>query len=208
MNTDKLHTLFPKSKAIIPYWDEVCSYAELITKKRTAMFLAQIGHESQGFTRLVENLNYSAQGLANTWPTRYAVNPNALRKYPNKLAKSIARKPEAIANHSYANRFGNGGVLSGDGWKYRGRGYMMTTFKANYEALDFEFQMDGAIVTNPDILLEPYWAIMSAAAFWKRNRLNRFADISDVMGARKVVNGGLIGLADVNEKYQQLTRLA
>ncbi|KAA6441456.1 glycoside hydrolase family 19 protein [Dyadobacter flavalbus] len=204
MNTSKLHTLFPKSKAIIPYWDEVCNYAELITQKRIAMFLAQIGHESQGFTRLVENLNYSANGLAKTWPTRYAVNPNAIRKYPNKTALQIAWQPEKIANMTYANRYGNGDYESGDGWKYRGRGYMMTTFKDNYEALDFEFQMDGAIVTNPDMLLEPYWAIMSAAAFWKRNRLNRYADTSDVIGARKAVNGGLIGLADVNEKYSKI----
>lgn len=208
MNAEQLLTLFPKSKAFVPYWDEVCVYAELITQKRTAMFLAQIGHESQGFSRLVENLNYSAQGLANTWPSRYAINPKGSPKYPNNLAKSIARKPERIANYTYANRYGNGGVSTGDGWKYRGRGYMMTTFKANYEALDSEFKMDGEIVSNPDILLQPYWAIMSAAAFWKRNRLNRFADISDVLGARKAVNGGLIGLADVNEKYKQLTHLA
>lgn len=203
---EQIHTLFD-SKHIAdfdPYWDELVIYAELDSVDRWAMFLAQVSHECQSFSRLSENLNYSAKGLAQTWPGRYAVDPKAAIKIPNALAWKIARKPEMIANYTYANRMGNGSVESGDGWKFRGRGCMMTTFRNNYQALDAEFNMNGKILANPDMLLTPYWALMSAGYFWKCNNLNALADQGKITAIRKVINGGLIGLADVKKQYSRI----
>ncbi|HCE9914838.1 TPA: glycoside hydrolase family 19 protein, partial [Pseudomonas aeruginosa] len=97
---------------------------------RVVAFLAQVGHESSQLTRLVENLNYSAQGLAATWPSRYL----GADGQPNALAQRLARKPRAIANNAYASRNGNGDEASGDGWRYRGRGLLQITGRSNYRA--------------------------------------------------------------------------
>lgn len=95
---------------------------DITSRVRLAAFLAQAGHESAELTRLVENLNYGAAGLANTWPGRFAVDPTARQRVPNGLALRLERQPEAIANAVYGNRMGNGPAASGDGWRYRGRG--------------------------------------------------------------------------------------
>lgn len=97
---------------------------------RAAAFLAQVGHESGQLTRLVENLNYSARGLAANWPSRYL----GADGQPNALAQRLARNPRAIANNAYASRNGNGDEASGDGWWYRGRGLLQITGRANYRA--------------------------------------------------------------------------
>lgn len=206
MNPSILKKIFPKSKILnfLPFWEEVFTYAELNTPNRIAMFLAQSGHECQGFTRFVENLNYSAQGLANTWPGRYSRSPKAKKKLPNSLALNIARKPEMIANITYADRMGNGPASSGDGWKYRGRGIIMTTGRANYLDFDRAFGMDGKIVSDPDLLLMPEWALKSAGYYWKRKNLNAFADKADIQGAREVINGGLIGVDALQDLYDKI----
>src|SRR5688572_5216436 len=92
------------------------------TPLRRAHFLAQVAHESGGFKRLVENLNYSADALVRTWPSRFDA----------ATAKQYARQPERIANKVYAGRLGNGDETSGDGWRYRGRGYIQLTGQVNY----------------------------------------------------------------------------
>lgn len=201
MNINSLTKTFPKSKIqnFVPFWGEVSVYAEINTDERFAMFFAQVGHECQGFTRFIENLNYSAQGLANTWPSRFSISPNAKRKLPNALAINIARNPEMIANITYSGRMGNGKVESGDGWKFRGRGIIMTTGRENYTDLVKAFNVD--FVSSPDLLLMPYWALMSAAHFWKRKNLNAFADRKDIQGTRKAINGGLIGVDAVEKLY-------
>lgn len=82
---------------------------------RMAAFIAQVGHESGQLTRMVENLNYSADRLRAVWPNRFDA----------ALAAQVARKPEQIADIVYAGRMGN--TLPGDGWKYRGRGLIQLT---------------------------------------------------------------------------------
>lgn len=167
------------------------------TKERIAMFLAQASHESGGFSRLVENLNYSAEGLAKTWPGRYASGGK-----PNDLAKKIARNPEMIANYTYANRMGNGGPESGDGWKYRGRGIFQLTGKANYQS----FFYSVGLRPEPEKLAEPELAIMSACWFWVNRKLNDAADAKDVAKATKIINGGSIGLEHRTKLYNQILR--
>lgn len=201
--------VFPKSRIseFDPFWEQAFAHASIDNNLRAVMFLAQVGHECQGYTRFEENLNYSASGLANTWPYRYAINPKAKVKVPNALAVAIQRKPEIIANKTYANRNGNGDEASGDGWRYRGRGEIMTTGYRNFLRVDTAFNMNGKIGSNPDMLKEPYWAHMAAAEYWRENNLNKFADKKDIPGARKAINGGLIGLGDVTLYYNKISKI-
>lgn len=161
---------------------------------RMSAFIGQCGHESGEFTRLVENLNYGAQGLANTWPSRYAIDPRAKEPKPNELAAKLARRPEAIANNAYANRNGNGPESSGDGWTYRGRGLVQVTGRANYIAAGTALALD--LVRHPELLELPWNACMSAAHFWSANGLNQLADARDTLAITKKINGGTKGLAE------------
>lgn len=173
---------------------------------RMSHFLAQTHHETQGFTKFEENLNYSAQGLANTWPSRYAVDPKAKIKVPNELAKKIERKPQEIANNSYALRYGNGDVKSGDGWLYRGRGAIMTTFKDNYKVFNQFLPKGVDLIKNPELVATVY-PMLSAAFFWKRNNLNSESDkgatLSVVTSITEKVNGGQIGLKERFELFNK-----
>ena len=180
-----------------------CDRFDINTKDRVNMFLVQCAHESNHFKSLSENLNYSAQGLANTWPSRYAVDPKANPKVPNAKANSIARKPVEIANHCYANRIGNGDEQSGDGNRYRGRGLIQLTGKANYKAYSDAIGVD--LVANPDLVAEPLHACLSAAWFWSKNKLNSKADAKDIKGSTQIINGGLLGLAERESLYKKIS---
>ncbi len=152
------------------------------TPLRVGHFLAQTVHESAGFTRFVENLNYSASGLKNTWPDRFGLaNPNR-----------YAHRPELIANHVYANRMGNGDEASGDGWKFRGRGMIQLTGHDNYDAFSKHSGLDA--VNNPDLLSTVEGAAESAAWFWLERHINKPADEDDVVTVTKLINGGTLGL--------------
>jgi len=176
---------------------------DINTPQREAAFLSQCAHESGNFTQLSENLNYSAQGLANTWPGRFAVkgaDGNAVKPYtPNELATSIQRNPELIANNVYANRMGNGSVESGDGWKFRGRGLIQITGRANYTAFAATVNM------TPDQVVEYAetfdGAVQTACWFWNTNNLNQYADVNNIKTITQRINGGLNGLDDRIAKY-------
>lgn len=210
---DSLQKLYPAIAPFLPFLDDAIKIAELTTRHRLALFLANVAHESGGFKRVEENLNYSAVRLAQVWPNRFATKAvNAYKQLetaPNVRAREVANKPALIADIVYGGRYGN--TLDGDGWRYRGRGLIMTTFKANYQKLDEEFGMHGKLVQFPDLLKEPEWAMKSAAAFWKRNSLNVQADkLDDVKKivresameeARRKIQGGVLGLADVKKHY-------
>lgn len=155
--------------------------AGINTPFRLAHFFAQLEHES-GLKPISENLNYSADGLLRTFP----------RYFTTAQAREYARKPEAIANRVYANRMGNRAETSGDGWKYRGRGFIQLTGKKNYKALTDYAKVD--YVANPDLLLNEADAMISAIWFWSTNNLNRFADKDDATGLTKAINGGTNGL--------------
>ncbi len=176
-----------------------CQEFEINTPQRIAGFLSQTSHESGGYTMLTENLNYKAATLAACWPNRFAVlgldkKPKKDEKgknIPTAVANTIAGKPELIANMVYSSRMGNGPAESGEGWKYRGRGLKQLTGKYNYEKCGAALGID--LVGNPDLLLEPMAAARSAGWFWKSNNLSAFADVGDIKGMTKKINGGLIG---------------
>lgn len=167
------------------------------TPQRIAAFVAQIGHESARLSRVTENLNYSAGGLAKTWPNRYR---DSTTGHPNALAKSMHRKPEAIANDCYACRMGNGAVQSGDGWRYRGRGLIQITGRNNYAAVSHDLGINA--ILHPELLESPLYAAMSAGWYWHRHLLNLDADDGDIKGMTRRINGGLNGLQDRTELYQ------
>lgn len=195
-----------------------CEEFEINTPQRIAGFLAQTSHESGGYTMLSENLNYRAATLAACWPNRFAVlGPDKKPKkdaqgkmIPTAVANSIAGRPELIANLVYSSRMGNGPAESGEGWKFRGRGLKQLTGKDNYARCGQALGVD--LVGDPDLLLEPMYAARSAGWFWKANNLSSFADVGDIKGMTKKINGGLIGIeareALYNACYGQCSRVA
>ena len=178
-------------------------------RKRQAAFIAQCGHESGNFCAVTENLNYGAAGLAGTWPKRFAekdAQGNAIKPIkPNALANQIQRKPELIANNVYADRMGNGPVASGDGWKFRGRGFIQLTGKDNYTKCGKSIGAD--LLANPDYLITLEGAFKSALWFWNANGLNAFADKGDILGMTKKINGGTIGLEERKAHYEHALKI-
>lgn len=164
------------------------------TPLRLAHFFAQIHHESN-LKPVAENLNYSAQVLRNVFGKYFPTLTEA---------EAYARKPEKIANKVYANRMGNGDEQSGDGWKYRGRGFIQITGKNNYNTLSDDTGI--CYVGNPDLLLNEADSMVSALWFWNKNNLNRWADADDVREVTRRINGGYNGLAHRTEllrKYKK-----
>ncbi|QDH49676.1 endolysin [Pantoea phage Kyle] len=168
-----------------------CAHYGITSNRAIAAFLANIGVETGGLTKLVENLNYSAQGLANTWPNRYRETLKDGTKRPNALAEKLARNPEAIANNVYANRMGNGDEASGDGWKYRGHGPMQLTGKDNY--LAYEKASGYMVMNQPEILaIDPLLAIDSAAWFFaERGKCIPAANAGNFDEVVRRINGSL-----------------
>jgi len=192
---EKILYLVPEK--LRPHAQETFEKYSINTVNRSLHFLSQVMHESGDFKRKEENLNYSANGLVLTF-----------RKYFDAdLAKQYQNKPEKIANRVYANRMGNGDEASGDGWKYRGRGFIQLTGKDNYEALSRDLM--GDFVNNPHFVAEDKYAMLSAGWFWNSRNLNSLADLGltiDVIERiTKKVNGGLNGLSARIEKLNALS---
>jgi len=182
--------------AMIP--DTAAKFA-INTPLRLAHFLAQCGHESGGFRATQENLNYSAKGLMGIFKKYF---PNA------SLAAQYERKPAKIAARVYGGRMGNGNEASGEGYKFRGRGYIQLTGKENYTAFGKSIGED--ILSNPDVVSSKY-ALLSAAWFFSKNGLHKMADsgASDAVVTQitKRVNGGTIGLPDRIKHFKEYYKL-
>lgn len=148
------------------------------TPLRIAHFLAQAEHES-GLKPISENLNYSAKGLSSIFRKYFPTPADTLR---------YERKPLLIANKVYANRMGNGAESSGDGWKYRGRGFFQITGKNNYIMLSKDARID--CFNNPDLLLEEPNALISALWYWNKHKLNDLADKDDLDAISDIINIG------------------
>jgi putative chitinase len=155
-----------------------------------AAFIAQCTHESGGFKRLKENLNYKAESLVRVFP----------KYFPSlDLAKQYAHDQEKIANRVYGSRMGNGDESSGDGFRYCGRGLIQLTGKNNYTKFS---ESIGITVEEVPSLLETFeGAVKSACWFWKTNNLNQYADAGDILTMTKRINGGTIGLEDRIKHY-------
>ena len=195
MDLNKLKGHIPDK--VIEQIPGVINTFKIDTAVKLAHFLAQCGHESGGFRVVNENLNYSAKGLQGIFK-KYFPTPV--------LAEQYQRKPEKIANRVYASRMGNGDEASGEGFKFRGRGYIQLTGKQNYTAFGKAIGVD--IAANPDLVATKY-PLLSAAWFFSKNCLGRCKDASDasVLSVTKCVNGGTIGLADRQKHFKEYYHL-
>ncbi len=165
--------------------EEVFHRYEINTPERQAAFIGQCAHESANFRTLEENLNYSAEALMKTWPSRFPT---------MEVAQQYARNPEKIANKVYGGRMGNGTEETGDGWLYHGRGLIQLTGKDNYMLASDALSMD--FIHSPDYVLVPKYAALTAGWYWNKRQLNKEADAKDYTGMTKKINGGTIGLND------------
>jgi putative chitinase len=168
-------------------WEEPLQVAfdkyEINTPKRQAAFIGQCAHESGNFKTLQENLNYSAEGLMKTWPSRFPT---------KEIADQYARQPAKIAGKVYNGRLGN--TSEEEAAKYLGRGLIQLTGKENYERCGSAIGVD--LINEPTLLVEPNHAAMSAGWFWNKKGLNELADQQEHGQITKRINGGTLGLDD------------
>jgi putative chitinase len=169
-----------------------------MTPERAAHFFAQTAHETGEFKAFSENLNYSAQGLQNTFG----------KYFPGNLEESYARQPEKIASRVYADRMGNGNEASKEGWLFRGRGALQLTGKSNYKAFS-DYLKKPEVMTNPDLVANDL-AFESAIFFFDKNKLWDICDkgVNDasILSLTKRINGGTNGLdhrAALTKKYYE-----
>ena len=181
---------------IRPLEEALPKYGIADSRLRLAHFFAQVLHESGCMRFDMENLNYSSEALGKVFGKYFTTREEA---------DAYARQPEKIANRVYANRMGNRGEASGDGWKFRGRGLIQLTGRNNYKAFA-EWIGDARIMDEPDLVSSEY-AVHSAVFFWDRNNLNRLADKDDVVGLTRKINGGENGLAHRRELLNKATGL-
>lgn len=177
---------------------EACASHQIDQVRRVAAFIAQMAHESAGFTRIDENLNYSAARLAQVWPGRFRDGHGQ----PNTLAKALERNPEGLANHVYANRMGNGPPESGDGWRFRGGGPLQITGRENWTAFaaSVGLPLDEALAYGRTV----EGGVMAAAWFWDARGLNLLADTPGVEDETRRINGGTVGLEDRRRLFDAL----
>jgi len=183
MNVEQLHALGIDAKWFDPLLETFARF-DISTPYRQAAFVGQCQHESGNFKTLEENLNYKAESLIRTWPSRFDA----------ENAQEYAHNPEKIANKVYAGRMGNGNEESGDGWKYHGRGLIQLTGKDNYTLCGDALMLD--LLRDPEILLTPQGAALSAGWFWKKHGLNECAEAKQYELMTKRINGGNLGLED------------
>ena len=169
---------------VLPKWN-------IDTVDRVAGFIAQTAHESAGYSVLTENLNYSAEALDKIFPKYF--------KRAGRDAQDYHRQPEKIANVIYANRMDNGGIDSGDGWRFRGGGILQLTGRHNYTQFGKAEDMSAEEAT--EFVRSPIGALASACWFWDTNNINKYCDNQDITGMTKRINGGTIGLEDRKKHY-------
>lgn len=193
---EKLQAIIPKAEHGAAIWYELfvemLPTFEINTLPRVAAFIAQTAHESAGYTKFAENLNYSAQGLVAAWPKRF---PNL------QMAQAYHRQPEKIANRAYSNRLGNGNEASGDGYAFRGRGLIQLTGRYNYTLFSEYSEIDLEVL--PQYVESPRGAVHSACWFWFVKRLNTYVDNNDFEGLTLAINGGLNGYEDRVRYYNK-----
>lgn len=201
VSTEQMKTIIPrlnwgKAEPYIPYMTSVLPNFDINIPLRKAHFLAQLAHESGGLKYASENLNYSANALRSVFGKYFKT---------TEIAEAYARKPEKIANRVYADRMANGNETSGDGWKYRGRGLIQLTGKYNYQSFAKDHGID--CVHNPDLILDPEIALTAACWYWKKRKINTYADADDLHMVTKRVNGGHHGILDRQQWLDSFKKL-
>lgn len=205
-----LHLLkiaFPENKSSeLVLWVEplkaACNRWGIDTVREVCSFLANIGVESCGLTRMEESLNYSVDGLLKTFGRHRISAADAQR-----LGRTPTRKAnqEAIANLLYGGEFGRknlGNTVPGDGWKFRGYGPKQLTGRANFT--NFAEAMGMRVEDVPAYIRTKIGGAMSAGWFWKSHDLDSKAATPGLVDDRKAINGGTLGLEDVKTRFDKL----
>ena len=196
MDIQKLKGHIPDG--VIAQIPDVMNRFQLNTPERLSHFLSQCSHESGNFRVVNENLNYNVKGLQATFP-KFFVSADQASQY--------AMKPDKIANHVYASRMGNGDEASGDGWKFKGRGFIQLTGKNNY--VEFGKAIGEDVTVNPDVVAVKY-PLLSAAWFFSKNCLKKAdtgATDESVTLVTRCVNGGILGLNERLAKFKEYYQL-
>lgn len=184
----------------LPHLQVACKTYSITSPQRLAGFLSQIGHESAGLSTVVENLNYSTDALLKLF-SRSRISLEDANRYGRKQGQRANQV--MLANILYGGAFGVrnlGNTKVGDGWLFRGRGLKQLTGRYNYKVCGEALGVD--LINNPDLLLLPEYAAMSAGWFWSSNKLNDLADEADVIAMTRKVNGGTNGLAQRQALWQ------
>lgn len=184
--------LEPLTKAFTKY--SICSSEKIEENiNELSMFLAQCGHESVNFTRLEENLNYSANTLLKLFPKKI----KTLEKAKEVTANGVI----SIANAIYGNRVDLGNIMPNDGWKYRGRGIIQLTGRNNYKFYGEKIGAD--LINNPDLAKREDNACLIACAYWNVKGLTKAAREGNIILATKKINGGVNGLEDRRKRFDK-----
>lgn len=170
---------------LAPVFNETFDRWGIKTPRQQSAFLGQCGHECGNFTKLEEGLSYAADRLMKIWPKRFPT---------MEVANKYARNPKALANYVYANRMGNRDEASGDGFRFRGSGWLQLTGHDNFYHAGKACGVD--FVMNPDLVRQPKHAALTAGWFWATHDCNRLAEAGDWVALTKKINGGTIGLDD------------
>jgi len=167
---------------------------DISTPERQAGFIGQCQHESGNFKRVRENLNYSARALRAMFG-KHRITDAECELYGR--TDEHKADQEMIANIIYGGKWGAenlGNTVTGDGWKFHGRGVIQLTGRANYQKLTAATNLP--FVEQPELLEQPEYAILSAGWFWDSRGLNKYADNQDWLTLTKKINGGTIGIED------------
>lgn len=167
------------------------------TPKRVCMYLAQVFHESGSLRATTENMNYTSKRLLQVFPKYFNVGNVHL----------YSGRPEKIANRVYANRMGNGSEGSGDGWRYRGRGYIGITGREMYMKYSKSDLCTEDVLANPQLLSKYPDDQKASMWFWQTYKLNKWADMCDVDKATKAINGGYNGLESRKRFYEKFRKV-
>lgn len=199
ITVEQFQKIFPSNKYPQEWTDalnKILPDYEITTERRIAAFLAQTGHESADYTRLKENLKYSAKRMTEVWPSRFPTIASA---------KPYEYNEEKLANKVYANRMGNGPESSGDGFRFRGRGILQVTGKNNYQT--FADYIGASISDIPEYLESFEGAVHSACWFWEMRGLNKYSDSGDLKTQTIKINGGTTGLSDRINRFNKILRI-
>jgi putative chitinase len=199
LTTDQLTAMIPTNKEVGEWCAELNKALpkyDIDTPKRIAGFVSQCAHESLDFTATEENLNYSQGALERVFGRYFGAGKRNAAEY--------ARNPEKIANYVYMDEYRSkrgalGNTQAGDGWRFRGGGLKQLTGRNNYEGFAKDYSMTAEEAA--DWVRTKEGALASALWFWSKNNLNAIADTGDVVALTKRINGGDIGLADRQARY-------
>ena len=171
-------------------FNETFDKFNIFTAPQQASWIGQCGHECGNFKIMEENLNYRAVTLLKLFPRT----PKRAWGFTPEEAAAYEKQPRKIANRIYGNRMGNRDEASGDGFRFRGSGFLQLTGMNNFyhagQALGVDFIM------QPELVRTPMYAAQTAGWFWQTHRLNQYADSGDILTMTKRINGGTIGLED------------